>query len=187
MYLKQNRIWGMLVVALAIVDASAQKVQVGYDKSVDFSHYKSYTVAEPGIQPARPLLYASILGSVDHELQTKGFAKSQSEGDLIIVPEGGSEFGLNQAAGAPILPTFSGVPPALNATMWTGASGYAPSVGTYVPEGALRLEVVDRAANKVVWSGTVKVKLDIEKKSKSLELIDKAIVKLLKEFPPERK
>ena len=188
MYFEKNRIWmSVALVALVIANAAAQKVQVGYDKSVDFSRYKSYTVAEPGMQPTRPLLYASILGSVDHELNAKGFARTQSEGDLIVVPEGGSEFGLNQAAGTPISPTYSGPPPALNATMWTGAAGYAPSVGTYVPEGALRLDFVDRTANKVVWSGTVKVKLDIEKKSKSLELIDKAIAKLLKEFPPEKK
>jgi hypothetical protein len=39
----------------------------------------------------------------------------------------------------------------------------------------------------VVWSGTAKVKLDVERKSKSLELIDKSIIKLLKGFPPGTK
>jgi Domain of unknown function (DUF4136) len=188
MYFDKNHRWmTLLITALAMTTASAQKVQVGYDKSVDFSRYKSYTVAEPGVQPTRPLLYASILGSVDHELKGKGLARTERDGDLIVVPEGGSEFGLNQAAGTPISPTYSGAPPALNATMWTGATGYAPSVGAYVPEGSLRLDFVDRSANRVVWSGTVKVKLDVEKKSKSLELIDKAVVKLLKDFPPPTK
>ncbi|HWC15948.1 MAG TPA: DUF4136 domain-containing protein [Terriglobales bacterium] len=188
MYFQKSYIWmTVLIGALSIGSAFAQKVQVGYDKSADFSRYKSYTVAEPGMQPTRPLLYASILGSIDNELKTKGFARTQSEGDLIVVPEGGAEFGINQAAGTPISPTYSGPPPALNATMWTGAAGYAPSVGTFVPEGALRLDFIDRTANKVVWSGTVKVKLDIERKSKSLELIDKAVAKLLKDFPPEKK
>jgi hypothetical protein len=177
---------GLLLTAFAITNVFAQKVQVGYDKSVDFSRYKSYTVAEPGVHPTRPLLYASIVGSIDHELTSKGFTKTQSDGDLILLPEGGTEFGLNQAAGTPISPTFSGPPPALNATMWTGAAGYSGSVGTYVPEGALRLDFIDRTANKVVWSGTVKVKLDVERKSKSLELVDKAVVKLLKEFPPKK-
>ena len=187
MNLQKTRFWlALLMIMLPIRTVFAQKVQVGYDKSVDFGRYKSYTVAQPAVQPSRQLLYASILGSVDHELKAKGLARTQSEGDLVLIPEGGTEFGLNQAAGTPISPTYSGVPPALNATMWTGAAGYAPSVGTFVPEGALRLDFVDRAANKVVWSGTVKVKLDIERKSKSLELIDKAVVKLLKQFPPDK-
>ncbi len=56
----------------------------------------------------------------------------------------------------------------------------------YVPEGTLVVNLVDRNANKVVWTGTVKQKLDMENKTKSLKLIDKAIVKLLKEFPPKK-
>jgi hypothetical protein len=177
----------MFLVSMTITSSTAQKVKVGYDKSVDFSRYKTYTVAEPGIQPTRPLLYASIVGSLDQELKSKGFAKTESDGDLILVPEGGTEFGVNQAAGAPISPTYSGVPPAINATMWTGAAGYAASSTTYVPEGTLRIDFIDRAANKMVWSGTAKVKLDVERKSKSLELIDKSIIKLLKGFPPGTK
>lgn len=178
---------GLLLTTIAITSTVAQKVKVGYDKSIDFSRYKSYTVAEPDVQPTRPLLHASMVGSIDHELRSKGFAKADRDGDLILVPEGGTEYGINQAASTPISPTYSGQPPALNATMWTGAAGYAASVATYVPEGTLRLDFIDRMANKVVWSGTVKVKLDVERKSKSLELIDKSISKLLKEFPPEKK
>jgi hypothetical protein len=69
--------------------------------------------------------------------------------------------------------------------MWTGANGTS-TAGTYVPEGTLLLTFVDRASNKVVWSGSVKQKLDIEKKNKSLELADKAVIKLLKEFPGKK-
>jgi hypothetical protein len=137
--------------------------------------------------PTRPLLYASIIGSIDHELKSKGFERTEGEGDLTLVPEGGTEFGLNQAAGTPMLPTRSGVPVAIDATMWTGAGGSAASMGMYVPEGTLKLDFIDRTANKIVWSGTVNVKLDLERKSKSLEVIDKAILKLLKKFPPENK
>jgi hypothetical protein len=184
---KSRLLISLLLATISITNALAQKVKVGYDKTIDFSRFKSYTVAEPSVQPTRPLLYASIVGSIDHELKSKGFAKKETDGDLILIPEGGMEFGLNQAAGVPISPTYSGVPPALNATMWTGTAGYAASVSTYVPEGAIRIDFIDRAANTVVWSGTAKVKLDIERKTKSLQLIDKSIVKLLKEFPPEPK
>ena len=48
------------------------------------------------------------------------------------------------------------------------------------------LTLVDRVSNKVVWTGTVTEKLDIENKQKSLERIDKAVVKLLKQFPPKK-
>ena len=61
---------GLLVAAVTTTNALAQKVSVGYDKSVEFSKYASYTWGEPALPPKRPLLYASIVGSIDHELES---------------------------------------------------------------------------------------------------------------------
>ena len=176
----------LTALALALTTASAQKIKVGYDKSKDFSKYATYTWAAPAMPPARPALYASIVARIDEQLQLKGFMKTDSNGDLTVVPAGGVDFGLAGGANIPILPTYSGPPPALDATMWTGATGPS-TTGTYVPEGTLALTFVDRAANTVVWSGSVKQKLDPERQNKSLELIDKAVMKLLKEFPQKKK
>jgi hypothetical protein len=176
-----------LAVAVLMANAFAQKVSVGYDKSADFSKYRSYTWAQPTTPPSRPLLYLNIEGAIDYELKAKGLTRTETNGDLILVPGGGMELGINNAAGTPIMPTYSGPPPAMDATMWTGAAGPSNLMAPYVPEGSLMLNVVDRNANKVVWTGTVKQKLDMENKKKSLKLIDKAIVKLLKDFPPRKK
>ncbi|PYX28424.1 MAG: hypothetical protein DMG80_16660 [Acidobacteria bacterium] len=174
-----------LLLALPLHTVFAQKVSVGYDKSADFSKYKTYTWAQPTKPPTRPMLYLAIEGSIDYELKAKGLARTESDGDLVVVPGGGMEFGINYAVGTPIMPTYSG-PPAMDATMWTGAMGASNLMAPYVPEGTLVVNLVDRNANKVIWTGTVKQKLDMEKKTKSLKLIDKAIVKLLKEFPPRK-
>jgi hypothetical protein len=177
-------IWILLVGALA-EPAIAQKIKVGYDKSADFSRYRSYTWLEPSSQPARPILYSMIVGSIDHELKSKGLERIDGDSDLLLVSEGGIEVGLSSSMGSPVPPTFNGPPPAIDATMWTGSS--AGSSGTYVPKGSLALNFVDRSTNKVVWSGSVKVGLDIERKKRSLEKVDAAIAKLLKSFPPNRK
>jgi hypothetical protein len=163
---------------------------VGYDKSADFSKYASYTWAEPSMPPSRPLLYASIVGSIDHELKAKGLARTDSAGDLILIPAGGMEFGLTSVAGAPIMPSYGGAPPAMDATMWSGAGGagqLSNLTAPLVPEGTLVLNFVDRKANKVIWTGTVKQKLDMAQKKKSLDRVDRAIAKLLKQFPPQKK
>lgn len=173
----------ILVGALCV----AQKVNVGYDKSTDFSHYQSYTWLEPGTQPSRPLLYSMIVGSIDHELKSKGLQRIERDGDLILVPEGGIEVGLSSSLSSPILPSYNGPPPAMDATMWTGSSASVGSSAVYVPQGSLAVNFVDRSSNKVVWSGSVKVGLDIERKKKSLEKVDAAIAKLLKGFPPRSK
>lgn len=167
--------------------AFAQKVRVGYDTKTDFVKFRSYTWASPTMPTTRPLLYASITGSIDRELEAKGLARTEHDGDLVLIPAGGMEFGLNVAAGTPTLSTFGGSAPAIDATMWTGAAGPSNLMAPYVPEGTLLLTFVNRASNKVIWTGTVTEKLDVENKTESLKRIDKAIVKLLKQFPPKKK
>jgi Domain of unknown function (DUF4136) len=175
----------LAVVSLAASDAFAQKVKVGYDKQTDFSKYKTYSWAQPALPAARPVLFEAVIARVDVELRSKNLSHVPSGGDLTIMPSGGVNFGIAGEASTPYSPTYGGPPPMLNATMWTGPGGTS-SAGTYVPEGTLVLTFVERDSNKVVWSGSVKQKLDIQKKTKSLELADKAVIKLLKEFPAKK-
>ena len=165
--------------------AFAQKVKVGYDKSVDFSRYKTYTLAEPGMPPTRPMLYASVVGLIEHELKNRGLQRTDKDGDLILFPAGGMEFGINTAAATPVLSTYGGTPASFNATMWTGSGGTANLTSSYVPQGTLQLQFVDRSTNQIIWNGTVSEKLDVERKKESLERIDKAIAKLINQFPPK--
>ncbi len=179
-------IW-VLLALFSLASAYSQKVNVGYDKGVDFSKFATYTWATPATPPARPLLYLSILDSIDYELKSKGLVRMENAGDLTLALAGGIEFGFNNAAGTPIMPYSSGPPPAIDATMWTGAGGFSNLTAPQVPQGTLLLNVVDRGANKVIWTGSVKQKFDLENKKKSIELLNKAISKLLKEFPPRKK
>src|SRR5215469_4073163 len=181
------KIAGMwLFIATFPTMALAQKVKVGYDKGGDFTKFKTYSWGQPAMPVTRPLLYESIVGSVDMDLKAKGFARVERDGDLILLPAGGTEFFVNTAAGTPILPTYGSQPPTIDATMWTGATVPSNLMAPYVPEGTLVLTFVDRASNKAIWTGSVAEKLDIENKKKSLERVDKAVVKLLNRFPPKK-
>ena len=174
----------LLLVAFPL-NLSAQKVRTGHDKSTDFTRFKTYSWNAPEMPVTRPLLYASIIGWVDLELKAKGLTQMEKGGDLSLIPAGAMEFGVNTGAGTPILPTYGGQPPSIDATRWTGAAGAAYlTAGSYVPEGTLVLTFVDRESNKIVWNGTVKEKLDVENKTKSMERVHKAILKLMQKFPP---
>jgi uncharacterized protein DUF4136 len=184
----RRQLWISLLLFAVVCPAFSQKVEVGYDKTIDFSRYKTYTIPKPSMQPTRPLLYSTVMGAIYNELKARHFEASDSGGDLVLICTGGMEFGTNVAAGVPILPTYSGPPPSVNATMWTGAAG--PDnlrTAPYVPEGNLMLTFVDPNMHKIVWSGTVTQKLDIEQKNDSLKRVEKAISKLLKKFPPNNK
>jgi hypothetical protein len=176
-----------LLMIAVVSPAFSQRVKVGYDKTVDFSRYKSYTIPAPSTPPTRPALYSTVMGAIYNELKAKHFEATNSGGDLTLICTGGLEFGINVAAGIPILPTYGGAPLSINATMWTGAAGPDNLTAPYVPEGNLMLTFVDPSTHTIVWSGTVSQKLDIEQKSDSLKRVGKAISKLLSKFPPKNK
>jgi Domain of unknown function (DUF4136) len=171
-----------LVVLLCCVSA-AQKVKTGYDRTANFSVYKTYSWMPLSIPPAHPQIFDAIAGAIDQELKHKGFSHVDAGGDLILEYAGGIESAFGVASGAPILPTYSNSPPAINSNTWKGSLGM-PSAVAYVSTGTLELEFVDPKINKVVWRGTLKEKIDFERKKKTFQKIDKAIAKLLKEFPP---
>ncbi len=178
------------LVLLALVSSAttvtlAQKVKVGYDKGTDFSKFKSYSWSEPAMPPTRPVLFESVVARVELELRSKGLTRVEHDADLVLTPSGRVDYGFSGEAATPYSPTYGGPPPTLNATMWAGMSGPS-SAGIWVPEGTLILTFVDRANNRIVWAGSVKQKLDLEKKNKSLELADKAVTKLLRKYPARK-
>jgi len=178
-------IYGMLLVVCVMtctMSGVAQKIKVGYDKSTDFSKFRTYNWAQPQTPATRPILYEYVVTTIDNQLTAKGLKKTDINGDLTLIPTGGMEYGSNLPSGTPILPVYSGPPPSVNATMWTGANP-ASSSGPMVAEGSLTLEFVDRTRNQVVWNGTVSEKFDPTQKEESLNLAAKAVTKLLKKFP----
>jgi len=180
-----SRTWGLLLfLSLMATTSVAQKVKVGYDKSVDFSRFKTYTWAKPTMPISRPALYAVVEGSIDEALTNKGLNRVEKDGDLVLIPAGGIEYGVGSAAATPIPSTYAGVPLSYDATMWTGAGGTASLTNTYVPKGTLQLQFLDPHTSKILWNGTVSEKLDAEKKKESMERIQKAVTKLMQQFPP---
>lgn len=174
---------GTLVMGLA-ASLAAQKVKVGYDKSVDFSKFKTYTRLEPSTPPTRPALYNFVVNSIDSQLSDKGLQRVDKDGDLVLELAGGIDYGISVTSGPPLTSSYSGPAPAINSTMWTGSNGGQGELMPAEPEGGLELKFIDRARNQVVWSGTVTQALDQGDKPKSLELASKAVAKLLKRFPP---
>jgi hypothetical protein len=186
MYFIKNRTLVLLGITLSAIAAYSQKVEVGYDKSADFSRLTTYSWVETTAAPARPFLYQSVVRQVDYNLESKGLKRVAADADLVLVPTGGVGYGLSGAAGYPYIAIGAGPPPVINSTMWTGATGFS-TAASWVAEGSLQLEFVERSTNKIVWSGSVEQKLDTSNPEKSLDRVGKAITKLLKQFPPKPK
>jgi hypothetical protein len=186
--ISKTRAFAVFVIAAAVSgNCVGQKVNVGYDKSTDFSKYKTYTFPEANTSTGRPILYMTVVSTIRSELEAKGLTSVEKDGDLMVIANGSFDYGLNSEAGFTSDSCANCKAPLRDPMEWTGKMAPPGSSGSPQPKGVLALSLVDRAANKLVWEGTVAQKLDPEKKQKSLERAHAAVKKLFVDFPPKKK
>ena len=170
-----------VLVLLCPVLLFGQKVKVDFDRGVAFTNFKTYMWGQ--LDPVRsPMLRLNIISAVDKALAAKGFVKVANDPDLIVTYTGDMTGEGNHGVSAPAYPGFKGPPPSVDSTMWTGVGTGGTSV-TY-PKGTLIVELMDPRAAKITWRAVGKVKLDIEKKSESLNRVHDMIEKMFQQYPP---
>jgi hypothetical protein len=171
----------LLLVLLSASFAWAQKIKVGYDKSTDFSQFKTYAWLPHQGPETIPLLHAKIRLDIDYELEQKGLRKVESDPDVLVTYQAG----VNTQSALPAYDTgytaSGGIPPP-NTTMW-GGSLPASSIDQVV-KGTLAVTLVDARHKQTVWSGTVKAKVDYDKQEKMFDQVGKAITEMFKKYPP---
>src|SRR5262245_16596108 len=109
----------LATVVFAVAVAHAQKIQVGFDKSADFSQFKTYAWIPRDTPATVPLLATKIQLDVDYELQQKGLQKVEKDPDLLVTYQGGVDVKGAAAAHDPGYTATGGIPP-VNSTMWGG-------------------------------------------------------------------
>ena len=150
-------------------------VSVDYAKSVDFSRFKTYRWSEP-TQTLNPELERKIHEAIDKELMAKGLAKLSGEADLTIAirlsvqdeqREDMDIFGLPARWGAE-----------------AERAGQSGEVLLEVEVGRLTVDLLDGASGLDLWRGTA-TRVTGGKPEGSAKLINKAISKMFKDFPPK--
>jgi hypothetical protein len=170
--------------------ANAQDVRFNYDKSADFTKYKTYKWVDIKTSDKDAMVDSQIKSTIDAELATKGLSKSESDAvDLFIgyqvaistekqVNTFSSDFGYGGGWGP--YGRYGGM----------GGMGSSTSTSTtstlYV--GSLQLDFYDvptkKAVFRAVGTKTLDAKAKPEKRQKNLS---KAIKKMLKDYPPTPK
>jgi len=164
----------------------AQDVKTNYLPGTDFSKYRTYkwvnTVPGQSAVGGYPdqIMDAEIKQSIDSQLAAKGFKKTDSDkADLYLAYQVALDKETQWNA------TGWGDRP-----FWPGGMGMAMGAATSSPivVGALVLNVYDPAAKQLVWMGLATQTLDPSKSAeKNQKHVDKAMQKLLKDFPPRQK
>jgi len=154
--------------------ARAQDVTYNYAQGTDFSKYKTYKWIDiPGAEQPNQILDQQIRQSIDSQLAAKGFTKSDSDtADLYV----GYQVSITQQQ-------------QWNAYGMGGGfrlgGGMATATSTTLQIGTLGFDAYDPATKQLVWRGSATKTLNPPKDpSKRQKNLDKAVAKLLKNFPP---
>lgn len=164
--------------ALALCSvALGQDVKTNYLPSTDFSQFHTYKwVTIEGAQHPNQIADEEIKQAVDAQLAKKGLTKATGDtADLLV----GYQVAVNQqkqwnayGMGGP----------------WALGGGMATATSSTINVGTLVLDMYDSSVKKLVWTGRATNTINPSKsQEKNQEHLDKAMEKLLKDFPPKQK
>lgn len=166
-----------LVMALfACSVVAAQEVRTNSMPGTDFTKYHTYRwVSIQGGQHPNQIANQEIMQAVDSQLAAKGLTKSDSDkADLYV----GYQIAVNQEKQWNAYGMGGGV-------RWGGMGSATSST---ISNGTLVLDMYDPATKQLVWTGTATKTLDPSgNQQKNEKNLNKAMAKLLKNFPPKQK
>lgn len=178
---------GVVVAALLLLAGGvfAQKVRYNFLPGTDFARYKTYQwVKIEGAQYPNELLDEQIMRSIDAQLAQKGLRRVDGGiQDLTVA----YQVALNKET------QWNAYSTGGSYWGWGGWRGWGGMETTTaysktITVGTLDLDIYDNLTKKQVWRGEATKSLDPPKDPTKLQKkIDKAMAKLLKNYPPPKK
>jgi Domain of unknown function (DUF4136) len=161
---------------MACVVTTGQDVRYNYMPGTDFSKYHTYKwVSIEGGGHPNQIVDAEIKQSVDSHLASKGLTKTDSDkADLYI----GYQIAVDQEKQWNGFGMGGGI-------RWGGMASASSST---IAVGTLVLDMYDPSTKQLVWTGNATKTLDpSSSQEKNQKNLNKAMQKLLKNYPPKQK
>ena len=185
--MQKFRLFSITVFLLTLGSALGQDVRYNFDKAADFSKFKTYRwVVLKDAQPVDGLTDKQIKAALDEALAKKGISKvSGDNADLFI----GYQAAVGSEQQLTVYSSGWGYGPG-----WYGGGWYGPTGGittgqtSTIYTGQLAVDMYDAAKHDLVWRGVASKTLDPKAKTeKRQKNLNKAVAKLMKNYPPEVK
>jgi hypothetical protein len=180
-------IFSICFVLIAATTALAQDVRYNFDKNTDFTKFKTYKWVVPK-DATRPndIVDKQIIAAVDAQLATKGLTQTTGDdADLYVAYQAG----IGEEKQYSSYNTDWGYGPGWYSGGWYGGGGGMTTGQTstiYI--GQLAVDMYDSKNKALVWRGVASKTLDPKAKPEKQEKnLNKAVVKLMKKYPPEVK
>jgi Domain of unknown function (DUF4136) len=140
----QIRMFGVMgVVLLAATASFGQEVKTDYDRSTDFSQYKTYSWEK--VQTQDPLWVERIKDAVNSNLTAKGWIQVPSGGDVAVVA---IEMTQNQQTLDTFYNGFGG------GWRWGGGFGDTTTTVDNYKVGTLVVDLFAANGKKLIWRGS---------------------------------
>lgn len=171
----QHTIFASIGIVLVSATATfADQVKTDYDRSADFSQYKTYSWEK--VQTQNPLWVDRIKEAVNTALTAKGWTAVESGGNVAIVA---METTQNQQTLNTFYDNFGG------GWRWRGGGGFGTSTTTVdnYKVGTLVVDLFDANTKTLLWRGSASDTLS-SKSDKNIKNLDKGVQKMFDHFPP---
>ena len=173
----QRTIFASAGIAVLFAAASfAQQVKTDYDRSANFSQYKTYSWEK--VQTQDPLWVDRIKDAVNSALTAKGWTQVESGGSVAIIA---METTQNRQTLNTFYDGFGG------GWRWReGAFGESTTTADNYKVGTLVIDLFDANTKTLIWRGSSSDTLS-NKSDKNIKNLDKGVQKMFEHFPPDLK
>jgi hypothetical protein len=149
--------------------ATAQDITFDYDRSANFSSYKTYQWTGSAGTGNNQLMDQNIKRAIDAQLALEGLQRVETGGDLHVTYH----------AAVDQEKQFDGWG---SGPRWYGSGRVTTST---IQVGKLVVDLYDPATKQLVWRGAAEKTLDIKKDpDKNFQNLQKSVAKLFKNYPP---
>jgi len=169
----------LIVLALVFTAGCDLSANADYDTDFDFSTVKTYQWKEGNSDKISELAQKRIVTAINEQLQAKGLSEVESNPDVYVVYYGDDD----QQVVANTTSYGYGYGPGW---YWGGGMGGSTTTVSTYTVGTLVIDLYSAAKKQLVWRGTVSGTIN-ENPQKNAKLIQKAVEKVFKKYPPEKK
>jgi Domain of unknown function (DUF4136) len=181
---------GWLVIAFLLVagTAGAQDIRYNYDKSADFTKYKTYKWVDIKTSDKDELIDKQIRSTIDAELAKKGLTVTESDTADVYI---GYQLAISTEKQVNTFSSDFGYGPGWGPYGGYGGyggmgSGTSTSTTSTLYIGALQLDFYEVSKKQTVFRAVATKTLDPKAKpEKRQKNLTKAVAKMLKKYPPK--
>ena len=162
------------VALMACMVAAGQDVKYNFMPGTNFAKYHTYKwVSIEGASHPNQIMDAEIKQAIDSQLAAKGLTKTDSDSADLYV---GYQVAVDQEK---------------QWNAWGTGRGFGGGMGSATQStiniGALVVDMYDPGTKQLVWTGTAQKTLDpSSNQEKNMKNLNKAMAKLLKNYPPKQ-